>query len=95
MRSASGALVGDGGGTGGRSGPAAWTATLTWNNVTAAVGAMANALPSARSTPGPAANAFGPAAQQLPQVPLRLASDGACWDGFATLGASCGGVAVP
>ena len=85
MRSASGALVGDGGGTRGLGGAAACVAALRRNDATETAGAMANTLPSARSTPGPAAIARGPSTQQLSQLPTRRASNGASGDSFATL----------
>jgi|APDOM4702015159_1054818.scaffolds.fasta_scaffold233626_1 hypothetical protein len=85
MRSASGALVGDGGGTGGLGGAAACVVGLSSNDATETVGVMANALPSVRSTPGPAANTMGPSTQQLWQLPTRRASDGASGDALARL----------
>ena len=95
MRSASGALVGDGGGTGGLGGAAASVVGLRWNTATDTVGAIANALPSVRSTPGPAANAMGPATQQLSQLPTRRASDGTSGDAVATVAVGWVGAAVP
>lgn len=94
MRSASGALVGDRGGTGGLGGAAACVAAITWN-ATDTAGAVANALPSVRSTPGPAATATGPATQQLSQLPTRRASDGASGDALARLAVGWVDAAVP
>jgi len=54
------------------------------NDATDTVGAIANALPSVRSTPGPAAGAAGLATQQSSQLPARRASDGPSGDAFAT-----------
>lgn len=85
MRRASGALVGDGGGTGGLGGAASCVATLTWNDTTSIAGATPHAFASVRSTPGPAAKATGPARQQLPQLCTRRASDEASGDAFAAI----------
>ena len=95
MRSAIGPLVGDGGGTGGLGGAAACVAALRRNDATETAGAMGNALPLARSTPGPATNATGPATQQLSQLPTRRASDGASGDWLARLAVGWVDAAVP
>jgi len=93
MRSSSGALVGDGGGTGGLVGVAASVAAITWN-ATDTTGAVANALPTVRSTPEPASNATGPATQQLSQLLTRRASDGASCDALARLAVGWVGAAM-
>jgi hypothetical protein len=95
MRSASGALVGDGGGTGGPGRGAVCVVALSWNDTTETACAIASALPSVRSTPGPATNAPGPATQQLSQLPTRRASDGASGDAPARLAVGWGDAAVP
>lgn len=74
---------------------AACVAAFMGNDTTDTAGAVANALPSVRSTPGPAANAMGPATQQLSQLPTRRASDGTSGDAVATVAVGWVGAAVP
>ena len=75
MRRARGALVGDGGGTGGLGGDAPSASGVRINDAACdAVGVALN-LESVRSTPGPATNMDCPSGQQLVQVALRRASD--------------------
>lgn len=83
MRSASGARVGDGGGTTGPGATMTPVAAVRWNETTDTAGAIASALPSVRSTPGPAANASGPEPQQSSQVPTRRACEVVRGDAFA------------
>ena len=95
MRSASGALMGDRGGTASPGGAAACVVALKWNEPTDTVGAVANALPSLRSPLGPAANAMRPLRQQLEQLPTKRASNGASGEVFASLTVGRGDAAAP
>jgi hypothetical protein len=79
MRSASGALVGDGGGTGGLGGDAPRSGSVKRNDaICDAIGVALNDFVSIRSTPSPATIAC-PSGQQLVQGALRRASDES-WD---------------
>lgn len=94
MRSASGALVGDGGGTGGLGG-AAGGRTFKGNNATCAASAMPKTLASAHSTPGVAAIASGPVTQQLSPLAITRASDVGTGDAFAAVATGSVADSVP
>ena len=80
MRSESGALMGDGGGTGGLGSDAPRPGNITGNDaIRDAIGVALNDFASIRSTPGPATIMACPSGQQLVQGALRRASDEA-WD---------------
>lgn len=76
MRSASGARVGDGGGTGGLGGGPTDVEAPMWNGTAAGVGAVATAWAAVRPATSPATMASGPASQQLSQVLLSRAAEG-------------------
>jgi hypothetical protein len=75
MRRTRGALVGDGGGTGGLGGDALRPSGVGRNDATCdPVDVTLKDFASVRSTPGPATNTACPSGQQLVQVVLRRAS---------------------
>ena len=80
MRRTRRALVGDGGGTGGRGGDAPTPDNVTRHVATRdAIGVALNDFASIRSTPSPATIMAGPSGQQLVQRVLRRGSD-EWWD---------------
>ena len=75
MRRTTGALVGDGGGTGGLGGDAPGPSGVRRSDPTCdTVGVALKDFGSARSTPGPDTNTPCPSGQQLVQVARRRAS---------------------
>ncbi len=75
MRRTTGALVGDGGGTGGLGGDAPRPSSVGRNDaICDTVDEALKNFASLRSTPGPATNMACPSGQQLVQVALRRAS---------------------
>ena len=81
MRRASGALVGDGGDTGGLGGDGPGPGSA-WRNdaIRDAIGVALKDFASVRSTLGPATNMACPSQQQLVHVTFRCASDEPCND---------------